>query len=884
MSIEYPLNDLAEKIEEETGGKFTFHQFFKILEKFYKKLTKKDKKDLLKYIPFSSINVTINNPFISLYYLFKYFSNSLSIKIYSPSLIIYEIAEAFKNIYQKSTLEFFVSNGFEASGKITDEDLIKLFDKELKIDKLSTSIFYDMVNFSEDKEVNIEDIILAIDSYRDDDFNLDFNEKEKNILYLYNIMEKYSIELNKILKEIKNNFVGVDELKSQILKKIEMKNLKKEEIIGEKVLDEILSLLSEDNNINIKEFKNLYSESKSKLNVENLELNINKKFWINKYIDILSSVCKKPQDIFNSIASEENSIELNKLKEKLKKDFPKLNSNNINNIITSFDVNNNGIIEYYQYENCINQILKPKNNKNNIWKCGIRSTNYYVLPIKGNYTILSNYNTKINDFISNYNDKKGRNKIINEKKNSEYSSNKSLSIKKSITIQKTENYNEEYYLKLSFEKFNFTNNFFTCIDLLNFLVHQENFSFDYSYEIIKYLDNDNDGYISILDIIKFLLHKLKYKSVKLVLKYLYIKIYQESNCSSCDEFFKNSNFKNNEIINKQKLYKFLQDLNIEFPLTNKLIEELKFNYHPPLVYQYLYDAIDGAKKYIKNNIPNNDNKEQKGINYNYNQFQEEIKYYENYLNSTDTNNSSSSSKLHKILKKCDDIMDYSNYTKNFSEPLKLNDLFSLTLFQLLKTISKNGTQLINKNDLLIFFDSFSNKNLINEKKHKNIPNLIEIGAPINFAFENLPFRKSGIIPSAELINHLYHFYNGAFNKNDLNLIVNYLDEQKNGLIEYKHLQIFLNQNYRIFSPSLELQVVACNIFKKYKNCNDFFDKIKMDKIDKETHLTLLKNMCSNEINVSNLFLYLSNYSKYYHLEKFENLIFGYLELAEHEGE
>ena len=38
MSIEFPLSDLAEKIESETGGIFTFKQLYKIINKYYKKL------------------------------------------------------------------------------------------------------------------------------------------------------------------------------------------------------------------------------------------------------------------------------------------------------------------------------------------------------------------------------------------------------------------------------------------------------------------------------------------------------------------------------------------------------------------------------------------------------------------------------------------------------------------------------------------------------------------------------------------------------------------------------------------------------------------------------------------------------------------------------
>ena len=136
MSIEFPLNNLSEKIESETGGRFTFKEFYKIVDKYYKQLSKKDKKYLLKYIPLYSLDITIEKPYISLFSIFNYFSNLLNTKIYSPSLILYEISNKIKNIYKKSTLEFFIDNNLQVSSKISLEDLINLFFKKLNINEL----------------------------------------------------------------------------------------------------------------------------------------------------------------------------------------------------------------------------------------------------------------------------------------------------------------------------------------------------------------------------------------------------------------------------------------------------------------------------------------------------------------------------------------------------------------------------------------------------------------------------------------------------------------------------------------------------------------------------------------------------------------------------
>ena len=118
MSLEFSLSDLAELIESETGGLFTFKQLYDIINKQYKKLTKKDKKDLIKYLPLSLLNINLENPYIELLSLFNYFSELLGTKINSPSLILYEISKRLKEDYKKSTVEFFVSNNIEISGKI----------------------------------------------------------------------------------------------------------------------------------------------------------------------------------------------------------------------------------------------------------------------------------------------------------------------------------------------------------------------------------------------------------------------------------------------------------------------------------------------------------------------------------------------------------------------------------------------------------------------------------------------------------------------------------------------------------------------------------------------------------------------------------------------
>ena len=406
MSIELPLNNLAEKIESETGGKFTFKEFHKIIDKYYKKLTKKEKKDFIKYISLSSIDINIEKPYITSFSLFNYFSNLLTKKIHSPSLVIYEIANRIKNTYKKSTLEFFISNKIQASGEINLEELINFFYKKLNIDEITTVIFFNIINYNKKSKIKIEDIILTIDSFRDDNWNNILNDYDKNILFLNIILDKNFINIDKIFKETEGEYINLDDLKKKFMKEINKnsKYNKANDKIDENILNDILLFLSKDEKINKEEFKKNYLEAKNKLKNKKLELNINQKYWINKYIDTLSSIGITPQTQFKLILEKNNNngneIELNELKNELLNNIIKLKINryDLDNIIKTFDINCNGNISFTQYEYCINQVLKEKegimkleynnninfkkeegkdNNITNIWSLGIIPENYY---------------------------------------------------------------------------------------------------------------------------------------------------------------------------------------------------------------------------------------------------------------------------------------------------------------------------------------------------------------------------------------------------------------------------------------------------------------------------------------------------------------------------
>ena len=882
MSLEFPLSDLAELIESETCGLFTFKQLYDIINTQYKKISKKDKKDLIKNLSLSNLNINLEKPYIDVFTLFNYFSNILGVKIISPSLILYNISKKLKEKYKKSTLEFFSTNNMEASGKINQEKLMNLFKAKLNMDENDIRIFFDMMNYDNKTEIKIENIILTIDSFRDDNNYDILNEKDKNILFLNIIFDKIFFDIEKIFN--KKEYIEYSLLKNKILQEIENNSeyLNSNENLDENLLDNIFKSLIKQNKLYYKEYKSALNESLFKLKNSKIKLTLSQKYWLNRYIDKLLSKSIEPKELFN----ESDTIDLKQIKKLLLK--LSFSINDIENIVDSFDINDTGSINHLQYKIIINFLLKEKEalmklnypsessnsntelkteEINNMWECGITPYDYSRLPIKGNKKILNKINQKIKYSSPNKKNNKEINAVISYKKQKNKNIIKKLEDKK---------YNNEYYLKIALENFNFNRNKFTCFNLYQHLL-QNDFDSKFSAQIVKMLDKDFDGYIDIVDVIVFLLFNLKYKSTKLVYKYLYIKIYKELKFNSSEEFFKEYNFELNAIIDNEKFIKFMKELNIDFPLTKQILYEINIMYPQPLLYKYISDQIDFYKgdKIINNYQYSLEEKE--NINYNIKTFEQEIENNirkENILKN----------KINSIIEKCNETMNYQQFLKSFAEPLSLDEFFALIIFQLLKSFSENGEQIISKNDLLIFFESYSLNKKETKSKNKDIKEIIKyikkIGAPIKYAFEIIPFRINGLIPSSELIKYFSKFYGDKISKNDLINIVFFIDKNKKGIISYEQLQNFLNKYCKDYSNLIELQIISCNIYKyNYSNAEYFFEQNKYGRIiendnviNKKQHNLLLKNLCSNNSNKENLFIYLAKNGKNYSLKRLYDLL------------
>ena len=947
MDKEYPLSELGEDLEYETKGKFNFLELKQIIEKKYLNLNIDKKLFLLKYIPLTSIGVDQKTPFITLLNLFTFFEKILEEKIVCPSFIFYKTVQTLKNKYRILPMEFFYSIGLYTSSVINLKEFYTKIATKLFLDDIDCMLIFKGLDYKNCGKIKINDLILVLNSFYDEN-NEVFNilnemkkEEEKSAKILKMFFDKNNINIDIFFEDGKANYMDYNEIKKNMMKEISnnQNNFEIKEPITEKIVENVLNSISRNFKIFKDDLDNYLKNSKKERIRNYIKLNDIQKYWIEQYIGILKSINITPKMAFES-ATQRNSpnlINLEDLKRQLHILFPggKISVIELNNMMDALNINNNMTLEKSQYDQIMKQILKEKekndenekkqsnddfgNNKKKASKKGlhIKSTFYHLLPVKGNYDILVSLNRNINrnsllpDKILE--EKEEENKI-NFKEEEKFEGNEI--IMKNQEVNKLERKNElnikgEYvdrhkliellenfkYHKLTLPSYNF----------LNYLINNEIPKIK-SFEIMKYIDSDEDGYISIVQILNFTLKELTFRSTRLLYKYLYLKIYQDLGFPSSEEFFTRYNFSIYDVININDLSKLYLALNIELPLTMKSFEEIRNIFKPPFIYKNICKLIDEYKndEIINNFDISSGKKEEEKYETPINKFDLQMKNFvfglfdkkdmkkDNYKRATHIHQ-----KLKPILKNCVDKMNLSQYNLLFVKPLNLEQSLATNIFQLLKTIMPNGEQLLDKNDLLMFLESYSlNDNdylEMNESKDKieEIEKLVEYiennSPPLKYAFEMIPFRKNGMLASSEIILYLQDFYKNI-PKNELMKIIKHLDNNRYGYINYNQIQMFLYNFSTIdkYSLNIELKLIASNISKTGAlNADEYFMKDefknfikKYEKIGKKEHNILFNNLCSSNRNKKMLYEYLINIkgTKNYDLKYVSDIINGFLEL------
>ena len=434
MDNEYPLSDLAELIEKETGGKFTQLTFREILEKVYPDLIINDKIFLINHIPLAKVGITPYSQLISLLYLFKYIQSVTKEKIYSPSLILYSLANKMQFTHSMTTIDYFHSIGLEPEMKISAEEFYLNYGKRLSLDEMESIILFKSIDYNNDGKIEIKDLILVIDSYRSDNLNDKYISgdvsKQNDVTLLKIFLEKNFITLDLIYETAEYNYMYYDDLKSFLINELYTYRRfigKEDRKINESIIENVLSSIKRNEKIFQSDLKNymgefLFKEDKIANNINNpIKLSQKQKYWINKFIDMINSINVSPKILFNlSIKdSNKNIAKIIELMRQVMRLFPKdkIKSEELEEIINTLDINKTGFIEKNQYEIIINSIKDIKDeieskiedgiNENregkekiiNMWSKGIKLNYYYLLPAKGNYDVLEKINQNIKNNI-----------------------------------------------------------------------------------------------------------------------------------------------------------------------------------------------------------------------------------------------------------------------------------------------------------------------------------------------------------------------------------------------------------------------------------------------------------------------------------------------------
>ena len=224
MDSVYALSDLAELLEKETGGKFTQLTFREIIDKTYPELTTNDKIFLIKHIPLSKVGITPYSPLIFLLYLFRYIQSIIKEEIFSPSLIFYSLADKLQFSLNMTTIDYFHSIGLEPDMEISMNDFYLNYGKKFGEDELKNIILFKSVDYDNDGKIKIEDLILVIDSYRNDNLNEQYFSGDINIqnnAYLLKLfLEENFISIDLIYENAEYNYMKFIELRSYLVNEI----------------------------------------------------------------------------------------------------------------------------------------------------------------------------------------------------------------------------------------------------------------------------------------------------------------------------------------------------------------------------------------------------------------------------------------------------------------------------------------------------------------------------------------------------------------------------------------------------------------------------------------------------------------------------------------
>ena len=448
------------------------------------------------------------------------------------------------------------------------------------------------------------------------------------------------------------------------------------------------------------------------------------------------------------------------------------------------------------------KMIDPMKSFNNTFNHGRKSANFHLLPIKGNYKILA---TIRNEKSQNKNLEQS--KLISNSVTSPINNNKSKDFTKPHdVVPKSEKNTGGFLFKdeklygtqastfsmniqsqsispdklnnstklLKFDDFNLVD--ISLIDILeginirtngitsyelyrSIAINYENTEFTkrHFYEFIKAVDSNKDGIISYIDLINFLLKYFKHRSTTLGLKEVIRKIQYEIKTTTEDYFVTKGH---NDLHQEFPLNSFTDFLSkhfeIEQPIAKKMYEDYRLltPNKKTLHLGEIFDLINSFREEEKT-VKNLDfNMADNNLLINKKYFEDSIIKFVSQLCESGFGEKNTSEGLMENLKyavNLPDSMTILEFKNSFIKPLKMDYSLGVAIFQLLKTFTNKNEQVMTKNVLFMFLESYTSSNLFFDtaKKNQNIESIVmsieKNGCPIIYCLEAIDYSNNGIL-------------------------------------------------------------------------------------------------------------------------------------------
>ena len=872
LNAKEPLSNFCEHLEEVTNGQFTFTTFQNELKtKYNDALTETEYKTFFKNISLDEIQITIKRPYINIFYLFEYFMDILSLKIVSPILSFYSIANQIHKKRNYPTLKSYLT---KIKSKFSNPENINVvkFDTifvnhkqsegeeyMVNLDSIDVVCVFKALDYNKKNVINFNDLCAVIESYyNEDDLNEEISESDLKGELFKTLINKYSINLlNDVFKGNKTCSYQMNEL----IKKL--KDIIQLEIRDNKLIDLILKnffygvlekrKLNDNETISYNDIDKKLKEIQSKSRKQKIFLSDFQRDNLQKYLNHLKSLDISTDLMFQYAigTGKKDKIFLDSLKNQLSyllHQNNEVNMEELQNIRDAFDYNKLGTLTKKEY-NIILSELESQKEISVLEKYKIPQEKHHLFPLKGNVTRYQELQKEINRLI-----------FLNSE---EYQGHQNINI---------EDYQDDNFIITALEKVDIEYPYMTCYDLITYLNSIQDIIYkkpkkNIIKKIIMLIDTNKDGYVSGIDMINFMLSYLQHKSTIIARKYIMKRVKKQYKSSM--QYFIKENYKDYSretiLSSKQISDYFLKYFEIPKTVTKQLVKEFKtYSREPFLLYDFicLFDESnntleENATDFLEDSFSKMD-----------------IQDFENSLtkivcdlidmNNFYLENSSKENQTELMRMKFNENLDTAlklqenqndikynldKFKKLFIQPLKIDMHLGKIIYYLLKPENEDCIHL---NNIKTFLYSFMPP--VNTKSTNELIDLFnKSGVNIKQPIEMLLFNKIGNVSIVEIMNTFIQYY-PRFDRSLIKQVVSAIDVNKNGFVSYRDIQLFFKdylQNNK-FSYIIELKHIMSKLFKEgnitYSSEEYFYSENTVNdftNVQKREHNSLFKEFCGD---------------------------------------